>query len=762
MENKKWPQPWHGYYITAYGLAVKHGFKGTEAEWLESLTGPAGEAVQLRYDTTENALQWKLETQEIWQELMDISDLQGAVAQATIAQAQAAADTAVAAAETASDAQTAAEREQKKAQVYADTAIRAARDADASAQAAQGAEDFAEAAAISQKQAQDAAKTAQTLTAQTEIYRNETAGFLERTEALEASAGQAKQDAEAAWEAVRDIYLNGAIPASEKGQPGGVATLGEDGKVPEGQLPETDGGVVWCLCTTNSNVGNKIVTVKTGKFELKIGVAIDVIFSNDNSASIVNLNVNGTGAHMVTPNGISPLKPYFWVAGDVVRFIYDGYYWRIQGGTTATTTYYGVTKLSSSTSSTDETIAATPYAVKKAYDLAAAAIPADEKGTAGGVATLGEDGKVPESQLPAASSGGGIPESEKGVAGGVATLGEDGKVPEAQLPEQALSKMRPDAYCICSTSPNVAEKIASVVSGSFSLEAGVAVDVKFSQTNTATAPTLNVGDTGAKRIMINSSNSVAANAWISGTIVRLVYDGTYWILLNGMTASLNAYGIVKLSNSIASMSNGTAATSSAVKQAYDNAGLRILKSEKGTAGGVATLGSDGKLPSEQLPDIKIGIPVSEKGAANGVATLDENGKVTDDQVDLLKFWPVNSIYIAWSHTSPASLFGGTWTLIPGRFLFGATTADTIGSSGGETTHTLTEAELPSHTHDGIYYKANNLPVNLSGGQTAYKMQWTAAGTGISGTELRTGAAGSGNPHNNMPPYIKVSIWRRTG
>ena len=39
-------------------------------------------------------------------------------------------------------------------------------------------------------------------------------------------------------------------------------------------------------------------------------------------------------------------------------------------GMVANTTYYGMTKLSSSTSSTSTTMAATPSAVKSAYDLA--------------------------------------------------------------------------------------------------------------------------------------------------------------------------------------------------------------------------------------------------------------------------------------------------------------------------------------------------------------------------------------------------------
>ena len=34
---------WRGYYITAYGIAVKHGFDGTEEEWLESLKGDKGD-----------------------------------------------------------------------------------------------------------------------------------------------------------------------------------------------------------------------------------------------------------------------------------------------------------------------------------------------------------------------------------------------------------------------------------------------------------------------------------------------------------------------------------------------------------------------------------------------------------------------------------------------------------------------------------------------------------------------------------------------
>lgn len=53
MEYNDTSRRWRGYYLTAYGIAVKHGFKGTEAEWLESLKGEKGDPVVWKgqYDT---------------------------------------------------------------------------------------------------------------------------------------------------------------------------------------------------------------------------------------------------------------------------------------------------------------------------------------------------------------------------------------------------------------------------------------------------------------------------------------------------------------------------------------------------------------------------------------------------------------------------------------------------------------------------------------------------------------------------------------
>jgi len=48
--------PWEGYYFSDYGIAVKHGFEGTEEEWLESLRGPVGPAFQYSDFTQEQLI----------------------------------------------------------------------------------------------------------------------------------------------------------------------------------------------------------------------------------------------------------------------------------------------------------------------------------------------------------------------------------------------------------------------------------------------------------------------------------------------------------------------------------------------------------------------------------------------------------------------------------------------------------------------------------------------------------------------------------
>lgn len=61
---------WGGYYLSAYGLAVKHGFHGSEAEWLEFLR--AGE-VEIKVE--DSRMFWKTDKQSSWTEIEEYAAL---------------------------------------------------------------------------------------------------------------------------------------------------------------------------------------------------------------------------------------------------------------------------------------------------------------------------------------------------------------------------------------------------------------------------------------------------------------------------------------------------------------------------------------------------------------------------------------------------------------------------------------------------------------------------------------------------------------
>ena len=117
-------------------------------------------------------------------------------------------------------------------------------------------------------------------------------------------------------------------------------------------------------------------------------------------------------------------------------------------------------------------------------------------------------------------------------------------------------------------------------------------------------------------------------------------------------------------------------------------------------------------------------------------------------VDLI--YPVGSIYLAYNHTNPGTLFPGTtWARIYGAFPWFTDGNGQIGLTGGEREVTLKVENLPSHNHGGTYTNAG----------TARTHAWLASGGTAMGYD--TVNAGGGAAHNNMPPYIQIAAWRRT-
>ena len=118
-----------------------------------------------------------------------------------------------------------------------------------------------------------------------------------------------------------------------------------------------------------------------------------------------------------------------------------------------------------------------------------------------------------------------------------------------------------------------------------------------------------------------------------------------------------------------------------------------------------------------------------------------------------KIYPIGSIYISTSQVSPASIFGGTWEQLKDRFLLGCGDTYTAGATGGEATHTLAWNEIPKHTHAYRVGTEGGTDEGLIRGITTISSDHTSSDV--------IHNYGSGKPHNNMPPYLAVYMWKRT-
>ena len=122
----------------------------------------------------------------------------------------------------------------------------------------------------------------------------------------------------------------------------------------------------------------------------------------------------------------------------------------------------------------------------------------------------------------------------------------------------------------------------------------------------------------------------------------------------------------------------------------------------------------------------------------------------ENEANLLAAHPVGSYYISEDPTSPAVLFGGTWVQIKDRFLLAAGDTYANAATGGAATVTLTENQIPAHTHTVQWASYNRGSGNLAASVLDY-----------TGSSKQTGSTGGGAAHNNMPPYLAVNVWRRT-
>lgn len=135
---------------------------------------------------------------------------------------------------------------------------------------------------------------------------------------------------------------------------------------------------------------------------------------------------------------------------------------------------------------------------------------------------------------------------------------------------------------------------------------------------------------------------------------------------------------------------------------------------------------------------------------NAGASAISSGNITDKRpaspnvysasiLDLI--YPVGAIAIG---AKPSI---GTWERIQGRFLWASNTAHPAGNTGGSETVALGDNNMP---YSAIMDKQSN-----TGG-------WGAPFATVPSGQYVMGAKGTNaTPHENMPPYLSVDMWRRT-
>ena len=142
--------------------------------------------------------------------------------------------------------------------------------------------------------------------------------------------------------------------------------------------------------------------------------------------------------------------------------------------------------------------------------------------------------------------------------------------------------------------------------------------------------------------------------------------------------------------------------------------------------------------------------VSEKTNGMEIALdVEFIGKLTGTIFDAIL--PIGTIIMRYDHTNPGTLYPGTtWVRVYGAFPWFTDANGAIGTTGGERNVTLTVDQIPSHSHGSVY--SQHAPGTKS------QAWYTTAGTSLAYGAVATGG---GAAHNNMPPYIQISAWRRT-
>ena len=190
-----------------------------------------------------------------------------------------------------------------------------------------------------------------------------------------------------------------------------------------------------------------------------------------------------------------------------------------------------------------------------------------------------------------------------------------------------------------------------------------------------------------------------------------------------------------------------------------NTALTVVRAQRGTTGKAFTAGAIVTNADYAEDAVLLG---DDETTETPTAWIDAGDIIWSSVID--KIYPVGSIFMSATLSTASAVgnaLGGTWVAWgEGKVPVGVDTSqtefDTVEETGGEKTHTLTTAEIPSHQHqEDIKSTANN-----SNAETHVTAWGHPSATGSSGYRT-TYSTGGGGAHNNLQPYITCYMYKRT-
>lgn len=164
-------------------------------------------------------------------------------------------------------------------------------------------------------------------------------------------------------------------------------------------------------------------------------------------------------------------------------------------------------------------------------------------------------------------------------------------------------------------------------------------------------------------------------------------------------------------------------------------------------------GDGGTTPYDAQPGLIV--PFSGGSVPSGWLLCDGSAKSRAGYPDL--YAVIGTTWGAGDGSTTFNVPDGRGRVLVGRDP-GQTEFDTLGETGGAKAHTLTVAEMPSHTHAQTF--ATNA-VAAAGGSSVGGMTSSAGGAAVAAQQI-TSATGGGAAHNNLQPYAVANYLISTG